>query len=63
MTEPLPKHALSIGRLGAHAVRKLSLTMIHHERFNHIGRHLWTPTPDPPRKGEGSGGVIGIGEI
>jgi len=63
MTKPLPKHALSIGRFGTHAMRKLPLAIIHHKRFNHIDRPLWTPTPTPPRKGEGSGGVIGIGEI
>jgi hypothetical protein len=35
----------------------LLLAINHRAGFNHISRHLWTPTPTPPRKGEGRRGV------
>ena len=57
MAKPLPKHALGIDRLRAHPTRKLLLAINHRAGFNHIGRHLWTPTPDPSPKGEGRRGV------
>jgi len=53
VTKLLPKHALGIGRLGAHLTRKLSLAINHRVRFNHICHHLWTPTPDPSPQGGG----------
>jgi len=53
VTKPLPKHALGIRRLGAHAMRKLSLATVHRAGFNHIHCHLWTPTPDPSPQGGG----------
>jgi len=57
ITKPLPEHALGIGRFCAHPVRKLSVTINHRVRFNHIRHHLWTPTPDPsPQEGEESRG-------
>jgi hypothetical protein len=59
ITKPLPEHALGIGRFCAHPVRKLSVTINHRVRFNHIRHRLWTPTPDPsPQEGEGSRGLV-----
>jgi len=57
VTKPLPQHALGIGRLDAHSMRKFSLAIIHRAGFNHIHSRLWTPTPDPSPQG---GGVKGI---
>jgi hypothetical protein len=53
VAKPLPKHALGIRWLGAHLTRKLSLTINHHARFNHICHRLWTPTPAPSPQGGG----------
>jgi hypothetical protein len=58
ITKPVPKHALGIGRLGAHSMRKFSLATIHRAGFNHIHSRLWTPTPDTSPQG---GGVKEIG--
>jgi hypothetical protein len=60
MAKSLPEHTLGIGRLCAHLARKLSLPVNHGIGFNHISHRLWTPTPTPPRKGEGSRGVVEI---
>src|ERR1700704_6433992 len=53
MAKPLPEHALGVGRLRAHQTRKLLLAINHRAGFNHISRHLWTPTPDPSPQGGG----------
>ena len=60
VAKPLPKYALSIGRLCAHLPRKLSLSINHRVGFNHIKHRLWTPTPDPSPQG---GGVKKLREL
>ena len=54
MAKPLPEHALGIGGLRPHSLRKLSLAIVHRVRSKHSCHRLWTPTPAPPRKGEGA---------